>query len=102
MSICYKRIAYLLRENLTGLPLSKTLSIIELLTGGPAGQIIMTANLMFFATTLFEHDSDQCYSKIDIILWGKSRNIKTDVLTTQKIAYYSMSPVARLIEEFQE
>jgi hypothetical protein len=40
--------------------------------------------------------------KLTLFYGANRENIKTDVLTTQKIAYYSMSPVARLIEEFQE
>jgi biopolymer transport protein ExbB len=97
----------LAQENLTdGVPVEKTLSIIELLTsGGLAGQIIMIALfLMLFAAIYLYIErifAIKEASKIDSNFMSQIReNVRTGRLDNAKmLCAHSKSPVARLIEK---
>jgi biopolymer transport protein ExbB len=97
----------LAQENVTdGIPVEKTLSIIELLTsGGLAGQIIMIALfLMLFAAIYLYLERILAIkeaSKIDSNFMSQIReNVRTGRLDNAKmLCAHSKSPVARLIEK---
>ncbi|MFT7351858.1 MAG: biopolymer transport protein ExbB [Flavobacterium sp.] len=97
----------LVQENITdGIPVEKTLSIIELLTsGGLAGQIIMIALfLMLFAAIYLYIErifAIKEASKIDSNFMSQIReNVRTGRLDNAKmLCAHSKSPVARLIEK---